>query len=190
MGRPETKPWRTFTCRVCGAKRQTKRDRQVVCNQRCMLARLRESRWKLPRHAATRRALLMRLYWKERKTSIEIAKQLDMSHKGVLGAMRMLKITRRGMGPRAEPHCIEKGCNRPIYKILHKANGSWYGRRCYLHWVVYRFSVNQPKEGSYASWQRRNRRLLSRAKKLAHALSSTLSAESKPELTSRTSCRR
>lgn len=180
-GRSETKPWRWFVCRACGSRRRTKRDSQVVCGKRCMLARLHAARWKLPSDGRTRRALLVRLYWREGKSSPEIARQLGMSHKGVLDAMRKLQIQRRPIGPRKLPHCIEPGCEKPVFRVKHNTNGSWYGRRCYLHWVVYRFNVNQPRETEYGSCQRRSRRLLSRVRRIAREVSNMLNAESRQE---------
>lgn len=181
-------PWLVAKCRQCRRlfdyKEYKCHGRRMFCGIRCKLAWDRDQRRKLPKDGRTRRALLMRLYWKENRTTTEIAQQFGMAHRSVISAMQKLGIPRRKVGSSRFTVCKEPGCDKPIYKVFNKTNGSWYGRRCYLHWVVYRFNVNQPK--GEQTWERRSRRLLNRARRLARAVSSTLNAASGPEWTSPT----
>lgn len=187
-GRQRQAPRREAHCKQCGRRFSfwaiASKPIRVFCGQRCCAAAGRDRHRKLPKDGRTRRALLMRLYWKEKRSTPEIAKLFNMNHKGILGAMRTLQILRRPVGPTRHLHCIEPGCTRPIYRILHKTNGTWYGRRCYLHWVVFRFRANQPKGES--SWERRNRRLLRRATRIVRAVSSMPNGVSVPAWTSLT----
>ena len=194
-GRQETKPWRWLVCRVCGHEIRTKRDNQVLCGRTCRRVALAAARWKLPSDASQRRALLMRLYWDEGLTSVEIASRLAMSHKGVLGAMRQLDIPRRGLGPRALPHCIEPDCRLPIYRVRHKTNGSWYGRRCRLHWIIFRMAVNQRYNDKHLgkddeAWLRRSRQLLARVQRLNREVSQSLRPALPPAMISPAACPR
>lgn len=194
-GRAEVKPWRTFTCPRCGRIKKTKRDNQIVCGKSCMVLALHEARWKLPSDEHERRALLTRLYWDEGCTSPEIAKRLGMSHKGILDAMRALDIQRRSIGTRPVAHCIDDDCRLPVWRIQHRTNGSWYGRRCRLHWIIYRMKLEQEYNDKHLgkddeAWLRRMRQLLARVKRLNREVSQSLKLGSAPATTSPAVCRR
>lgn len=181
-GAPERKPWREFQCAWCGKSNKTKRDNKIYCGRSCCSKALMQARWHYPGRPELNKAVLQRLYWDEGKTSIEIAAILEMSHKGVLDAMRRFEVRRRRLGPRSKGTCCEQDCNLPIHRILHKTNGSWYGRRCRLHWIIFRMEVNQryadKKFGKDEAWLRRMRQLLARVQRLNREVSRSLNQES------------
>lgn len=194
VGSIEVKPWREFQCVWCGEPSRTKRDNKIYCGRSCCSKALMHARWSYPGRPELNKAVLQRLYWDEGKTSPEIAVILGMSHKGVLGAMRRWEVMRRKVGPRTEGECFVEDCRLPVHRILHKTNGSWYGRRCRLHWIIFRMEVNQrysdKKKGREESWLRRLRQLLARVRRMNHEVSQSLKRESPPATTSPGACRR
>jgi hypothetical protein len=193
-GRAARLQTRDVVCRICGKEFRTKRESRVVCGKRCAQRAAANGRQKLPARDVVRRELLMRLYWDEGRTSPEIAARLGMSHKSILGAMRLLGIPRRNVGTRRVAHCIESECTLPVYRIKHKTNGCMYGRRCFLHWVIHRMLVNQRycdktlKLGKDEAWLRRMRQLLARVRRLNREVSQSLKPESRPATTSPAAC--
>lgn len=188
-GSVETKPWRAFDCAWCGKANQTKRDNKIYCGRSCCSKALMRDRWSYPGRPELSKAVLSRMYWDEGMSSPEIAKALGMTHKGVLGAMRRFEVMRRKVGPRTEGHCFVEECRLPVHRILHKTNGSWYGRRCRLHWIIYRMEVNQKYNDKHLgkddeAWLRRMRQLLARVQRLNREVSRSLKPESQLATTS------
>lgn len=187
-GGNDRKPWREFNCAWCGKANTTKRDDKIYCGRSCCSKALMQERWSYPGRPELTKAVLYRLYWDEGKPSTEIATILGMSHNGVLGAMRRFDVLRRRSGPQSEGHCCADDCRLPIYRILHKTNGSWYGRRCRLHWIIFRMEVNQrysdKKLGKDEAWLRRMRQLLARVRRLNREVSRSLKPESQLATTS------
>lgn len=82
------------------------------------------------------RALLFDLYWTQNKTLPEIGAMFDVTHKSIERVMRDLGIPRRKVGQSRHIDCIE--CGKPIVKIHHATNGSYYGKRCREHQRAHR----------------------------------------------------
>lgn len=190
-------PWRApqlFVCRQCGGEFQRKvqpsRPSYEFCKRVCHLAYQRDQRRKLPDDAAA----LYDLYVVQRLTTIEIAERYGSDHKSVWAALDRHGISRRQMGPRTESTCCEAECVLPIYRVKHKTNGSWYGKRCRLHWIVFRMMVNQryndKRLGKDEAWLRRLRQLLARVQRINREVSQSLKPVSKPATTSHAACPR
>lgn len=148
-----------------------------------------------PHKLAARGEWLERLYIEERFTSIELGRLFDVSHKSVLRALDRFGIVRRKVGESRHVTCCEDGCQLPIYKVRHATNGSWYGRRCRLHWIVFRMMVNQRYNDKHLgkddeAWLRRMRQLLARAQRLNREVLRSLKPVSKPETISPDACLR
>jgi hypothetical protein len=111
----------------------------------------------------------------------------------VLGALKAYGISRRGLGPTKAIKCIEHGCSLPVFKVRHKTNGSWYGRRCRLHWIIFRMQVNQRYNDKHLgkddeAWLRRLRQALARARRLSREVSQSLKPESEQGMISPGAC--
>lgn len=152
----------------------------------------------LPREPVARAARaqeLRRLYIDERMTTIEIGQMFGVGHRAVVGAMKRLGIPARKVGASRYVTCCEPDCQLPIYRIRHATNGSWYGRRCRLHWIIYRMEVNQRYNDKHLgkddeAWLRRSRQLLARVRRLNREVSRSLRPESEQETTSPAACPR
>lgn len=146
----------------------------------------------------TRRAAmkvrLHELYVVERLSSVQMAPILGVAtHKSILRALKHYGIPRRRMGPRGDLHCIEPGCQLPIFRIRHKTNGSWYGRRCRIHWIIFRIEVNARYNDKHLgkddeAWLRRLRQILARVQRVSREVSQSLKPESEPATTSPAAC--
>ncbi len=98
IGKTGRAPWKTprvFRCEWCHAKNSTTRDDKRFCNRRCCSQWLMHRRWNYDGRPPISAHILRRMYWKEGKSSPEIAKLLKMTHKGVLDAMRWAVRTLR-----------------------------------------------------------------------------------------------
>lgn len=100
--------------------------------------------------------LLYDLYITENMTTTEIGKLFDVHHGAVRRRLRDVGILPRKVGISRYTICVEKGCDKPIHRIQHKTNGSWYGKRCFEHWKAHRKRVcadygknNRPKLNAY-----------------------------------------
>lgn len=137
---------------------------------------------------------LRQLYIDERLSTIEIAKIVGVAtHKSVLRALHVYGIPVRKLGPRGYLHCMEDGCELPVYRIHHKTNGSWYGRRCKLHWIIFRMEVNQRYNDKHLgkddeAWLRRLRQLLAQVQRLNREVSQSLRPGSGLATTSPDAC--
>ncbi len=83
--------------------------------------------------------MLRALYWGRRLSLTEIAAIFDVGHKTVSRVFQELGIPtrpRRTKGQSRNIQCIE--CGHPVVKILHRNNGSLYGRRCAEHLRAYK----------------------------------------------------
>lgn len=85
--------------------------------------------------------LLYDLYVVKNMTTTEIGKMFDVNHHAVRHRLLDVGLRPRKVGISRYTICIEEGCGKPIHRILHKTNGSWYGRRCFDHWVAHRKKV-------------------------------------------------
>jgi hypothetical protein len=136
IGRPRKYVRQAATC-ACGKSFEYKlypgRPPRICCGCRSRIRR------KLPYDAA----LLTKLYWGERKTTEEIAAIFGAKHSSVRKRMAALGIARRPRGHSRLVSCIEPGCNGPLFKIRHAINGSFYGRRCFAHWVEHRAQLGK-----------------------------------------------
>jgi hypothetical protein len=94
--------------------------------------------------------LLYDLYVVKNLTTTEIAAMFDTTHCSVRHRLLDVGILARKVGISRYTICIEEGCDKPIYRILHKTNGSWYGKRCFEHHKQHRHRVS-------TSWTSRNR---------------------------------
>lgn len=187
-------PWRrvTLVCPKCGRAFEARINEgytRTFCSRSCASQTHQAKRHVFPGTDDEIAALLQRLYWVERRTTPEIAALYQTDHVVVKRWMRRLGITRRPMGPRKAPHCIEEGCRLPVHRIQHKTNGCWYGRRCRMHWIVFRMIVTQRYNDKHLgkddeAWLRRMRQLLARVKRLNREVSQSLNPASGPATTS------
>lgn len=141
FGAPIRRVRLTLTCGFCEREfqRRDRDDRPAVeyCSTRCHMAAECEKRRKVPED----RDLLAWLYWERNMTTVEIASLFKTNHRTVISAMDRLDVPRRRVGKSRHETCLIEGCNQPVFKIQHKGNGSWYGRRCYPHWREHRTAV-------------------------------------------------
>jgi hypothetical protein len=137
---------------------------------------------------------LTRLYEEEKWPVTKIAAHYDVSHRSVSRTLLKIGVTIRRRGDEWHKHCCEPGCVLPLYRIQHATNGSFYGKRCRLHWIVYRMKVNQEYNdkhlGRDESWLRRMRQLLARVQRINREVLRSLKRESPPATTSPDACRR
>jgi hypothetical protein len=136
---------------------------------------------------------LRRLYLDERQTTIEIGRLYGVAHNTIHGRLRKLGIPTRRVGVSRHVTCCEPDCQLPIHRVLHKTNGSWYGRRCRLHWIIFRMEVVARYNDKHLgkddeAWLRRMRQLLARVKRLNREVSQSLKPESAPATTSPAAC--
>ncbi len=109
------------------------------CSRACHLRDLSRQRVKVPHDYD----LLYRLYVIENKTTTEIAELFGCEHHAVGHRLLDVGIRPRKVGISRWTHCCEEGCDKPVHKIQHKGNGSWYGKRCFEHWKKFRAKVNK-----------------------------------------------
>lgn len=129
------------------------------------------------------------LYVDHRLTSVEIGRLFGVTHKSVLRALGRFGVERRQVGTSRFVTCCEPGCLLPVHKVRHTTNGSMYGRRCRVHWLVFRMLVNQRYNDRHLgkddeAWLRRMRQLLARVQRANLEVSRSLRAGSLPATTS------
>jgi hypothetical protein len=129
-------------CRACHRpfhySRLPSQPERVCCSGACALELGRVNLRKLPAPE-----VVANLYWVQRMSIPAIARKYGLQHQNVWLYMKRHGIKRRSKGSKAggERNCIE--CGRPVFKILHKANGSRYGRRCRFHWNLHRAKLGR-----------------------------------------------
>lgn len=111
------------------------------CSRACASQFHQETRHALPGTDVEIEDLLWRLYWKEWKTTPEIAALYDTDHGVIKAWMRRLGIPRRPVGAVRHLTCTRDGCREPIHRIHHAGNGARYGRLCKAHWNEHRRSL-------------------------------------------------
>jgi hypothetical protein len=142
------------------------------------------------------KARLHDLYVVQNLGTVEMAPLLGVAtHKSVLRALHHYGIPVRPVGKSRYKHCMEPDCYLPLHKIRHKTNGAWYGRRCRLHWIIFRMEVNQRYNDKHLgkddeAWLRRMRQLLARVRRLNREVSQSLKRASAPGTTSPAACPR
>lgn len=146
-----------------------------------------------PEKRAARIDVLRRLYVDERFTLPEIGRLFGVTHKSVERALRAHGIPRRTPGRVRQAACCERECQLPVYSIRHATNGYLYGKRCRLHWIIFRMEVNQRYNDKHLgkddeAWLRRSRQLLARVQRLNREVSQSLKRESRPGTTSPAAC--
>lgn len=138
---------------------------------------------------------LRRLYEVEGLGVIAIGKIFGVAHRSVAKRLHRIGVEVRPAGPRLRTTCCEPDCSLPVHRVKHATNGSWYGKRCRLHWIVFRMLVNQRYNDRHLgkddeAWLRRLRQLLARVQRINREVSRSLSKESSPATTSPAACRR
>lgn len=100
--------------------------------------------------------LLYDLYVVKNMTTPEIGTMFGVGHQAVRHRLLDVGIKARKVGISRYTICVETGCDKPIYRIKHKTNGSWYGKRCFEHFTAHRKRVcadyakrNRPKINAY-----------------------------------------
>jgi hypothetical protein len=100
--------------------------------------------------------LLHDLYVVKKMTTPEIGRLFGVGHQAVRHRLIDVGIRPRKVGISRYTVCIEVGCHLPVYRVQHKTNGSWYGKRCFEHWRAHRKRVcadyaknNRPKINEY-----------------------------------------
>jgi hypothetical protein len=142
-----------------------------------------------PSARAERAGELRRLYVDENMTTIEIGQLFNVKHRSVVSALKKFGIPARKVGVSRYETCREPECQLPIYRIRHKGNGSWYGSKCRLHWIIHRMKLSQEYNDKHLgkddeAWLRRLRQLLARVRRMNHEVSQSLKVASPPETTS------
>ena len=141
FGRPALFMIEMATCVVCQTQFEYKhypsKAPRVCCGPPCARVCGRESRRKVPND----RELLFDMYWNRNMTTPEIAARFATDHSVIKRRMNQLNIPRRKRGVSRHTICIEDNCDRPAFKLLHKKNGSYYGRRCLDHWRKHRIRI-------------------------------------------------
>lgn len=148
-----------------------------------------------PAARAKRGEELRRMYEAERMTTIEIASAFGVTHKSVIRALKVFGIKRRPVGHSRHVTCCEDDCDLPAHKVKHATNGSRYGKRCRIHWIIFRMEVNQRYNDKHLgkddeAWLRRLRQLLARVQRVNREVSASLRTASLPETTSQSACPR
>lgn len=142
-----------------------------------------------PEKRAARGEWLRLLYLENRFTAPELGRLFGVNHKSVYGALKRFGIPTRRSGPVEGVECCEAECHLPIYRVRHKTNGSMYGRRCRLHWIIFRMNVNNRYNDKHLgkddeAWLRRLRQLLAQVQRLNREVSQSLNTASAPATTS------
>lgn len=143
-----------------------------------------------PDKLAARNEWLRLLYVEYRFTAPELGRLFGVTHKSIYRALKRIGIETRRSGPVELVECCEEDCHLPIYRVKHKTNGSMYGRRCRLHWIVFRMDVCNRYNDKHLgkddeAWLRRLRQALARVKRLNREVSQSLKRESAPATISR-----
>lgn len=95
-------------------------------------------------------AELLRLYWKEYKSTPAIGRLWGVDHKLVQSWMRRFGIPRRKKGQTLYVSCRVAGCREPIHRINHAGNRASYGRLCKRHFLQHRAALRRHyKSSSY-----------------------------------------
>ncbi|HEX2879873.1 MAG TPA: hypothetical protein VHO25_10115 [Polyangiaceae bacterium] len=131
---------------------KTEPQRGRYCTQKHAVKHLSIERVKVPADFD----LLHDLYVVKNMTTPEIGELFGVGHQAVRRRLIDVGIRPRKVGISRYTSCTEDACDKPIYRIQHRTNGSWYGKRCYEHWVAYRKRVmsdyakrNRPKINAY-----------------------------------------
>lgn len=131
------------------------------CKQKCAIKHVSWQRMKVPADFD----LLHDLYVVKNMTTVEIGKMFGAGHHAARHRLLDVGILPRKVGISRYKICAEEGCDKDIYRIQHKTNGSWYGKRCYDHWKMHRKRVsqnygknNRPKINAYQQRFRANQK--------------------------------
>ena len=149
----------------------------------------------LPEQAA-RVAELRRLYEVDGLGVIAIARRFGVTHRTVAKRLNAIGAVMRRPGVIGATTCCADSCKLPVWKVRHANNGSLYGRRCRLHWIIFRMEVNQRYNdktlalGKDEAWLRRMRQLLARVARMNREVSLSLRVGSQPGTTLPSACPR
>ena len=150
FGRPITATMVTRACERCGNvftyKQYPKGCRQRFCGRACRLEFLQQDCRRVVRLGPDE---LRALYHDQRLTSVEIGAGLGVGHHPILATLHSAGIPVRAVGSSRIVTCIEVGCHDPVYRILHRAKQSRYGRRCETHWRAHRAWLATPQARAY-----------------------------------------
>lgn len=138
---------------------------------------------------------LRHLYEVERLGVVAIGARFGVTFTSVRRALKKAGIPRRRAGMERRATCCEEGCDLPVFSVRHATNGYLYGRRCRLHWIVFRMAVNHRYNDKHLgkddeAWLRRLRQLLARVQRVNREVSQSLKPESRPAMTSPDACPR
>jgi hypothetical protein len=126
---------------------------------------------------------LRRLYEDEGLGVIAIGEIFGVEHRTVAHRLHRIGVKVRRAGMIRRTTCCEPDCHLPVHSVKHKTNGYYYGKRCRLHWIVFRMMVNQRYNDKHLgkddeAWLRRLRQLLARARRLNREVLRSLKPES------------
>jgi hypothetical protein len=140
---------------------KTEADRGRYCCQRHAIKHVSIQRIQIPADFD----LLYDLYVVKNMTTTEIGKMFSTGHGAVRHRLLDVGIKPRKVGISRYTICVEDGCDKPVYRIQHKTNGSWYGKRCREHWKGHRKKIcadyakrNRPKINAYQQRARKARK--------------------------------
>lgn len=141
-------------CEVCERrfvyKHYDGKEERRFCGNACHMAYERERRRKVPND----KKLLESLYWEHQLSLTEIAELFCTDHSVVKRRMIQLGIKRHPVGPKVSDLCIVPSCDRPVFRIQHKGNKSFYGVRCEYHWREYRSMLSTHQYHARGKWRK------------------------------------
>ena len=139
-GRPRVRWPRIGVCRMCGVcfEYLGREDRPIrrICSRRCARRRAWACRQKLPPGP------VLRARYEAGASTPELAREFGVTAPQTV-RMALLKAGTVLRRHTVTTVCLKSGCRKPVKKIKHAGNGSWYGRRCARHLQFHRATLTR-----------------------------------------------
>jgi len=119
---------------------------------------------------------LWQLYWKERKSTVQVGLLFGVPWGTVRGWLKRFGIPVRRKGNTILLTCRKDGCREPIHRLTHAGNRASYGRLCKRHFRQHRAALKRfYKSSAYPGiseeerWLRKAKETLIRTRKLCRS---------------------